>query len=98
MTLQADFTGAFERDVKRLRRKHVDLEPLQEVIKLVLSNTDGSLNELRRRHRMHQLKGEWAGSNECHIANSGDWLIIWRTGNGIAVFERTGTHDQLFQR
>jgi mRNA interferase YafQ len=46
---------------------------------------------------MHDLKGEWAGSRECHIANAGDWLVIWREGNGLAVFQRTGPHDGLFR-
>lgn len=46
---------------------------------------------------MHALKGNWSGSNECHVANAGNWLVIWRTGNGLAVFQRTGSHDELFR-
>lgn len=46
---------------------------------------------------MHALKGAWAGSSECHVANAGDWLVIWKTGNGLAVIQRTGTHDELFK-
>lgn len=51
---------------------------------------------LRQWYSMHVLKGNWSGSNECHVANAGDWLVIWRTGNGLAVFQRTGSHDELF--
>ena len=46
---------------------------------------------------MHTLTGKWTGSNECHIANAGDWLVIWKTGNGLAAFQRTGSHDELFR-
>ena len=42
---------------------------------------------------MHDLKGDWSGSQGCHVANAGDWLVVWREGNGLAVFQRTGSHD-----
>lgn len=97
MRLTAKFTPAFVRDLKRLDRKHVDDAPLREVIELILQNTPESIETLKRRHRMHTLSGSWAGSNECHIANIGDWLLIWMTGNDVAVLQRTGTHDDLFR-
>ena len=95
--LKAEFTPQFQRDAKRLKKKHVDLVPMKSLINLVLRNTPEALDELRRRHSMHDLKGGWAGSRECHVANSGDWLIIWREGEGLAVFQRTGSHDELFR-
>lgn len=94
--LRAEFTPQFQRDSKRLKKKHVDLEPLKVLVDLVLQNTPESLEELRRRHTMHELKGEWSGSRECHVDNAGNWLIIWREGAGLVVFQRTGTHDELF--
>lgn len=97
MRLTAKFTPAFTRDLKRLDRRHVDDAPLREVIALILDNTSESLETLRRRHRMHTLSGVWAGSNECHVANAGDWLLIWMTGGGLAVLQRTGTHDELLR-
>lgn len=96
MMLRAEFTSQFQRDSKRLKKKHVDLAPLKEVVGLVLENTSEAHAELRRRHNMHDLKGEWSGSRECHVANAGDWLVIWREGTGLAVFQRTGSHDELF--
>lgn len=95
--LTAKYGPQFVRDVKRLAKKHVDRAPLDEVIDLILEDTPESKQELIRRHRMHELKGVWLGSNECHIANFGDWLLIWRTGNGLAFFQRTGSHDELFR-
>ena len=45
---------------------------------------------------MHTLKGAWRGSNECHVANAGDWLLVWRVHGGVAFLQRTGTHDEIF--
>lgn len=45
---------------------------------------------------MHVLKGKWDDCFECHVANFGDWLLIWVADDERAVFLRTGTHDELF--
>ncbi len=52
---------------------------------------------LRRRHNMHALTRNWAGRRECHVANAGDWLVIWSSNDEVAFFERTGSHDELFR-
>ncbi len=96
-SLKPDLTPAFSRDVKRLDKKHVDDAPLLEVIELVLANSRESKETLRSRHRMHALKGAWSGSLECHVANFGDWLLVWCVKGDTAIFQRTGTHDELFK-
>jgi mRNA interferase YafQ len=95
--LQPEYTPTFKKDIKRLTKKHQDTYPLRIVIELILENSPNALDELKRHHSMHVLRGKWAGSNECHVADAGDWLLIWRTGNGLAVFQRTGSHDELFK-
>lgn len=95
--LKPEYTPTFERDIKRLKKAHCDLEPLKDVIRLILNNDLQSIEELKQRHNMHTLSGKWRGSNECHVCNAGDWLLIWRTVADLAVFQRTGTHDQLFR-
>lgn len=95
--LAAKPTSQFQRDVKRLKKKHINLTPLYELADLVIENTPESIAELERHHNLHSLKGQWAGSKECHVANAGDWLVIWREGNGLAVFQRTGSHDEIFR-
>lgn len=94
--LKAQFSPAFARDIKHLKRKHFDTTCLAEVIDLIVENTPNSIEALRHRHRMHSLAGKWAGSSECHVCNAGDWLLIWRTFDDIALMQRTGTHDELF--
>lgn len=96
--LAADFSAAFSRDLKKkARRRNWDLDALQSLIDLVLENTPESMETLKRRHNMHRLSGSWAGRNECHVANSGDWLVIWSSDEKTAFFERTGSHDELFR-
>ena len=95
--LSVEYTSRFRKDVKRLRKKSFDTGPLRDGIKLIERNDVDSLEELRRRHWMHALKGVWAGANECHIANLGDWLLVWQTANGVAVLLRTGTHQEVFR-
>lgn len=94
--LRPNYTTRFEKDVKRLKKKHVDLDSLKEVMQLILEDTPEAKAELRRRHNMHVLKGDWQGSFECHVANAGDWLLIWAIDADQAYFQRTGSHDELF--
>lgn len=97
--LVAKFAPAFSRDLKKkATKRRWDLGQLESVIDLILENTAESQKVLRQRHNMHRLSGEWGGSNECHVANAGDWLVIWRTSNGVAYFQRTGSHDELFHK
>lgn len=96
--LTTDFSSAFRRDLKKKARKRGwDLSELEGVIDLVLENSPGSLELLRRRHNMHRLTGNWVGRSECHVANAGDWLVIWSSSDKVAFFERTGSHDELFR-
>ena len=95
--LTADFSGAFRRDLKKkASRRGWDLSELEKVVDLVIENTPESLEELRRRHNMHNLAGKWTGRRECHVANAGDWLVVWSSNDKVAFFERTGSHDELF--
>ncbi len=95
--LTAEYEKAFSRDLKRLAKKHIDDSPLEEVIALILENTIESREELIRHHKMHALSGAWDGSNECHVCNAGNWLLVWAVNGGTAYFQRTGTHDEIFR-
>ena len=96
--LTADYSPAFSRDLKQgIKHKNWNLEELESVVELVLENSRESIAVLKSRHRMHKLSGKWRGRNECHVANAGDWLVIWSQNKDVAFFERTGTHDELFR-
>lgn len=74
--LKPDYTAAFQRDIKKLKRRHVNMTPLKEVIRLVLEDTVQSKETLRRRHRAHMLTGELSGVLECHIGNAGRIIFV----------------------
>ena len=96
--LHVIYTPRFKRDTKKLEKKHVDYGQLREVIRLIMEDSKNSQKELKRRHQMHKLKGDWKGSLECHVSNVGDWLLVWCVKDGKAYLQRTGTHDEIFQR
>lgn len=72
MRLLPEYTKSFAKDVKLLKRQHIDTYPLRKVIELILDNSRESIEELRRRHNMYVLNGKWRNSNECHVANADD--------------------------
>ena len=51
---------------------------------------------LAPKYRDHKLIGNYQGRRECHIQS--DWLLIYKLipEENLIVFERTGTHSDLF--
>ncbi len=84
------YTRQFDRDVKTARKRGKNLEKLKITVRSLL--TEEQLDPI---HRDHRLIGNWKGRRECHIES--DWLLIYKTEVDRIVFERTGTHSDLFQ-
>ena len=98
--IQEGAQGAAVEDIQERLKSlgyRIDEGELAAVIDLIVENTPEALEELRRRHRMHTLQGAWRGSSECHVANAGDWLLVWRVRGDVAFLQRTGTHDEIFR-
>lgn len=85
-------TTQFKKDVKLAGRRGKDLEKLKAVLDLLIAG-----HEIPAQYRDHPLRGNFAGSRDCHIEP--DWLLIYTlTENGGHVrLERTGTHSDLFR-
>ena len=90
-------TGAFTRDLKRMARRRVPLEPVEEVLDLIAENSEASLQVLKAHHRMHMLQG-YAAVYECHVGNAGDLLLMWHREGDAAYILRPGSHDQVLGR
>jgi mRNA interferase YafQ len=84
------YARQFERDVKRLRKRGKDLDKLKMVIRCLAAG--GALDLV---HRDHRLVGSYRGRRECHVES--DWLLVYKMGRGSIIFERTGTHADLFR-
>lgn len=91
-----EYTSKFIRDIKKLKKKRYPVNELREVIKLIEKNDLESQRILVQRHNKHSLTGDWSGYLECHVANIGDWLVVWQELDDTAVLVRTGTHDEIF--
>ncbi|RLB30578.1 MAG: type II toxin-antitoxin system YafQ family toxin [Deltaproteobacteria bacterium] len=85
------YTRQFEKDVKRLERRGKNLEKLKIITRSLVAE-----EQLDPLHRNHKLIGNWQGRRECHIES--DWLLIYKTEEGRVIFERTGTHSDLFRK
>ena len=88
--LKPEYTTKFKKDLKMVEKRKLDIEELKDIIKKLCKE-----ESLPPKNKDHNLSGQWAGCRECHIAP--DWLLIYQVGNGIIVFERTGSHSDLFK-
>ena len=83
------YTNAFKKDVKLAQKRRLDMALLKRVVEEILSG-----RPLASKHKNHRLSGNWNHHWECHL--SPDWLLIYKLQGDDAVFERTGSHADLF--
>lgn len=83
------FTNQFKRDFKRVEKRKKDIDKLEEIISLLVSG-----KALKPKHRDHDLSGNYVNHRECHIEP--DWLLIYKKEQDSIIFERTGSHADLF--
>lgn len=87
--LKPEYTSKFKKDLKTIEKRKLDIELLKDIIRKLCNE-----ELLPLKNKDHNLAGDWVGCRECHIAP--DWLLIYQVGDGIIVFERTGSHSDLF--
>jgi mRNA interferase YafQ len=85
------YTRQFEKDVKRLQRHGKNLDKIKIIIRSLIAE-----DKLDPIHQDHKLIGNWQGRRECRIES--DWLLIYKIEEKRVVFERTGTHSDLFRK
>jgi mRNA interferase YafQ len=85
-------TNQFKKDVKRAERRGQDMVKLMAMLERLI---DG--DPLPPECRDHPLRGDFAGSRDCHIQP--DWVLIHTLTERSAhvCFERTGTHSDFFR-
>ena len=88
--LQPAYTNQFQKDLKKMKKRGKDLEKIKTIINdLVHEKT------LEARHRDHKLVGNYHDRRECHIEP--DWLLVYKSSSYDIIFERTGSHSDLFK-
>lgn len=90
MTLTPIYTTQFEKDLKRILKRGKSSEKIKPIIMQLIRN-----EPLDERYRDHKLRGNYVGRRECHIEP--DWLLIYKVTATEIIFERTGTHADLFE-
>ena len=87
-----EFTKQYLRDLKLSRKRNLDEEKLNQLIKILIAG-----DNIPKQYKNHVLTGNYIGLNECHI--SPDWLLIYSKNKTIKLITlvRTGTHADLFK-
>ncbi len=84
------YTRQFEKDVKRAKKRGKNLDKFKLIARALIEG-----ERLDPLHRDHRLIGDYTGRRECHL--EADWLLIHKLEPDRIVFERTGTHADLFE-
>ncbi|GHV07142.1 hypothetical protein AGMMS50229_13350 [Campylobacterota bacterium] len=91
--LKLVFTRKMQKDTKRMRKRGKDMQKLDTVLRLLVSQTP-----LAEHYRDHRLAGKLSDFRECHIEP--DWLLLYQIFDDelILVASATGTHSDLFDK
>ena len=89
MSLVPIYTKQFEKDLKRSLKRNKRIEKFKFVAEALIEG-----QELDPIHRDHKLIGNFIGRRECHLES--DWLLIYKLVEGRVIFERMGSHSDLF--
>jgi mRNA interferase YafQ len=84
------YTRQFERDLKLAGRRGKNLDKFKIIAQTLLAG-----HPLDPIHRDHRLAGNYVGRRDCHIES--DWLLIYKIEGQRLIFERMGTHSDLFK-
>jgi len=85
------YTKQFVKDMKRSKRRGKNLDKFKGIVEDLLAE-----RSLDPSQRDHLLVGNYVGRRECHIEP--DWLLIYKLEDPRIIFERLGTHADLFKR
>jgi mRNA interferase YafQ len=84
------YLNRFEKDLKRMQKRGKDIGKFKTVaLKLMAGEV------LEPRYCDYPLVGNFANRRDCHIEP--DWLLIYRFEADKVIFERMGSHADLFK-
>lgn len=88
--LEIIYRKKFEKELEMQKRRGKDLQKFVEIARKLVNE-----EKLDLKYRNHKLVGNFNGRWECHIEP--DWLIIYTKNEKEIIFERTGSHADLFK-
>jgi len=87
----AVYTKQFAKDLKRAKKRGKNLDKFKIIAETLLAGI--SIDEI---HNDHKLVGNYINRRECHIES--DWLLVYKIDQSQMIFERMGTHSDLFKQ
>ena len=84
------YTHQFKKDVRRMLKQGKDPVKIKTVMTALVEE-----EPLAESFRDHILAGSFKDRRECHIEP--DWLLVYKLVGDEIVFERMGTHADLFE-
>ena len=88
--LKISYRTKFKKELKKQEMRGKNIENFLEIAEKLANETP-----LDPKHRNHRLIGNFKGRWECHIEP--DWILIYLKDSNEIIFERTGTHSDLFK-
>ena len=88
--LKISYRNQFKKELKQQEKRGKDLKKFFEIAEKLADK-----KPLNPKHRNHRLVGNFKGRWECHIEP--DWLLVYFKTDEEIIFERTGTHSDLFK-
>ena len=82
-------SGKFKKDLIKMSKRGCDLNKIKSVMLKIIEQ-----KPLESKHKLHQLKGNFKDRWDCHV--DPDWVLIYKIEGDSVIFERTGTHSDLF--
>lgn len=90
MIYKISYKKKFKKDLEKQERRGKDMSKMRNVLTLLISS-----KQLPVYFKNHKLIGNYKDRWECHIEP--DWLLIYRLSDNEIIFERTGSHSDLFK-
>ena len=89
--LKPSYRNEFKKELKQQEKRGKNLQTFLSVAKKLINE-----EPLEAKFRNHKLSGNFKDRWECHLEP--DWLLIYFLTNEEIIFERTGTHSDLFKK
>ena len=83
------YSRQFKRDIGLCQKRGYDMEKFKDIANTLLAELP-----LPETARPHPIVGNFVGYMDCHIG--GDWVLIYKVTPTAVIFQRMGTHSDLF--
>jgi len=90
MPLKPEYLKKFKKDLDKIKKSGKDYSDLKPVMSKLINEI-----KLEKRFKDHKLIGNFKDRRECHIKS--DLLLIYRIEENRIIFERLGSHSELFR-